>query len=204
MITAVANPHLTSERIYMDHPEFYGRETVNRHLARYSWAASKLKSTDMVLDAGCGSGYGSFILLGSCGGVMGVDLSQEAIDYAWRKAEQHRWPKIEYRHGDLSDLKVDEVFDVVVCIEVIEHLCQEKQEKFMKSLKDVLSVGGHLIITTPAKSEKPMTEYHLHEFKRNEFKRFLKRYFKAIHFDNPKYYGIPSDFMLAVCSGVIQ
>jgi 2-polyprenyl-3-methyl-5-hydroxy-6-metoxy-1,4-benzoquinol methylase len=191
------------ERLYLDWPEFYGTETINRHLARYYWAASKLKSSDMILDAGCGSGYGSFILLGSCASVLGLDLSQEAVDYAVKKLDDGRWPKLEYRHGDLSDLDLVETFDAVICIEVIEHLEQECQEKFMSSLGNVITPGGHLIITTPARGEGATTEFHRHEFRRREFRRFLNRFFKCVKFDNPVDYKIPKNFMLATCSGLI-
>lgn len=193
----------TKERIYMNHATFYGMDSVKRHIARYKWAASHLFQTDIVLDAGCGSGYGTKLLSNACARAVGVDISTEAIDYAKYKSDE-KSNTLEYRREDLSDLPINELFDAVVCIEVIEHLDKESQLKFMKSITHVLAIGGRFIVTTPVKKSEPMTEYHKHEFSRDEFKDFLGRHFCSVHFDDPLKFGVPVDFMLAVCNGVIR
>jgi len=55
------------------------------HLQRYRFAADHLNSAGIrgiVLDAACGTGYGSKILLETCGAYIGIDVSSEASEYA--------------------------------------------------------------------------------------------------------------------------
>lgn len=186
----------------MDHATFYGPDSIKRHMARYQWAITKLMPTDNVLDAGCGSGYGTLMLANACSRAVGVDVSSEAIEYAKWKSNHIHGLNIEYLRDDLSDMTIFELFDAVICIEVIEHMEQELQARFMRILPKMLAYGGRFIVTTPAKGETPMTNFHRHEFGRHEFHQFLERHFWGVHFDDPLKHGLPPEFMLAVCVGV--
>jgi len=63
-----------------------------------------------ILDAGCGTGRVGGFLLEAGHEVVGVDLDPELIAVA---REEH--PKGEWHVGDLAELEVPGVFDVVVC-----------------------------------------------------------------------------------------
>lgn len=196
----------TVERLYLEHESFHGTQTVQRHLARYKWAASHLAGVKRLLHAGCGSGYGDFVLASKVGSIVSVDKCKEAIEYAeWmRRATSPSCP-IDYAVADLAKLEgIDGLFDAAVCIEVIEHLTEDEQGQFMAQLKRVLVPTGRLLITTPLKSPdgQKMTEFHQHEFTATEFESFLRRHFKNVVFDDPVLYGIPMAFMLGVCDGV--
>lgn len=60
------------------------------HVERYVHAAKKV--TGNVLDAGCGCGYGSYLLClkNAHVNVTGVDNSKEAIEYAKKHWQHHR------------------------------------------------------------------------------------------------------------------
>jgi len=51
------------------------------HIATYEFASKYVKGK-RVLDYGCGSGYGSYILSSLADNVTGVDISIEAVDFA--------------------------------------------------------------------------------------------------------------------------
>jgi len=72
-----------------------------------------------VLDAGCGEGETLERLGGVLdGSVTGVDLNPESVDYAAR-----RIPGGSFRVADLTDLPFDDdSFDLVLCLEVLEHI----------------------------------------------------------------------------------
>ena len=53
----------------------------NEHIARYAFAA-RLCRNRRVLDAGCGTGYGSAELALNAQLVTGIDVSAEALAYA--------------------------------------------------------------------------------------------------------------------------
>ena len=197
----------TKERFYMDHVGRHGIAALKRHINRYKWATSKLKSTDRVLDAGCGSGYGDHILLTACDTVVGVDKSSEALAYATWKADKLQQTRLVYVPADLSDFpgetEIMRPFDAVVCIEVIEHLKSAEQMLFMSNLSGLLKQDGRLYVTTPvAQHEGPRTEYHEREFSSDEFEEFLKDYFHQVTFDDPAKFGVPAVFLLASCAGV--
>lgn len=197
-------PTLTKERIYINYPDYYGMETILRHIARYKWAMSNLKSGSTVLDVACGTGYGAYILLNRAKHVMGIDIASEAIAFAEQKRIEMRNENIQYITCDATSLNLDQKFDAVVCIEMIEHLMLLEQDKFMRQLSCLLKSDGKLLMTTPIRNEKPMTEYHKHEFHEPEFIAFLRQYFEKVEFDNPEDFKIPKTFMLAKCESVFQ
>lgn len=194
----------TTERFYMEHTLQHGPAALKRHVNRYKWAASHLDSSMLVLDAGCGSGYGDHILAEKCAGVMGVDKSREAIEYAEGKAADVENERLTYEVQDLAALELPQRrFDAAVCIEVIEHLTGGDQIRFLTRLRWALKDGGMLLITTPRKHEDgPMTHYHLCEMNEKQFKGLLLDFFAQIEFDDPAKFNIPENFMLAVCHGV--
>ena len=51
------------------------------HLARYALARQWAKGLRL-LDAGCGSGYGTALLAGTAREAVGLDLSADALSYA--------------------------------------------------------------------------------------------------------------------------
>ena len=86
------------------------------HIARYNFALLYCDKKKVV-DAACGSGYGSSILSLVAAHVTGIDISESAISYANTRFSLANG---EYKLGDLSDMK--EEADVIVSFETTEHL----------------------------------------------------------------------------------
>jgi SAM-dependent methyltransferase len=82
---------------------------------RYEFAA--MNSIGRILDASCGSGYGSQILSMENHDVVGVDQSREAIEWA----EKH-FPGPKYIVGKIEESPWEGTFETVVCLETIEHV----------------------------------------------------------------------------------
>lgn len=101
------------------------------HLARYVWALGWCHGR--VLDAACGTGYGTSILAPSASEIVGIDLSREAMDYAMDICQGLACPVMFYR----LDLEADELpgnFDTIVSFETIEHL--EDPRHFLTQVRD--------------------------------------------------------------------
>jgi 2-polyprenyl-3-methyl-5-hydroxy-6-metoxy-1,4-benzoquinol methylase len=99
-------------------------KTVDRikkdHINRYKLASQY--ATGRVLDAACGCGYGSKILLENADFVVGVDASPEAL--AWAR-EYYRGPY--YVQGRIEEAPWSGQFETVVSLETIEHIRNPEQ-----------------------------------------------------------------------------
>src|SRR5882672_5108986 len=83
----------TGERVI---PGQVDADLLNEHFARYAFA-SRLSHRKRVLDAGCGSGYGSAELARAAADVLGVDSSPDAIAFARSK---YAAPNLRFEEGD--------------------------------------------------------------------------------------------------------
>jgi SAM-dependent methyltransferase len=89
------------------------------HESIYGFAAGFCEGRS-VLDAGCGTGYGSRLLAErGAASVLAVDLDPANIRYARR---HHRHDRVTYRRGDLENLGETGPVDVVVASNSLEHL----------------------------------------------------------------------------------
>jgi SAM-dependent methyltransferase len=163
----------------MEAPERFDPEAMHgtlmeaEHLARYWWAAS-LASGKRVLDAGCGTAYGSEILArAGASEVVGVDVDPQAFAHA--SADRLR-----LEVADARDLPHrDGSFDLAVCFEVIEHV--DDPERIMDELRRVLGPDGLLVVSSPNRNVYPPgNPHHRHEFTPDELADALSARFKQV------------------------
>src|SRR6185369_6553737 len=96
----------------------------NEHLARYRFTARLIQELNIAgsfLDAGCGAGYGSAELARSGAQVLGIDISEEAIDHA--RANYRADSNLRFEHSSCTGIPAqDGAFQLIAAFEVIEHL----------------------------------------------------------------------------------
>jgi cyclopropane fatty-acyl-phospholipid synthase-like methyltransferase len=144
------------------------------HRARYQFA-QELCRGKKVLDFGCGAGYGSQMLSRVADKVLGVDISQEAVDFA---RSRYSAGNLSYDVRSLEKLAVStDRYDVVVCFEVIEHL--EDPLEFLNKLANVLKDAGMLVISTPNGKDE-QNPFHHHGWDTSGFRDLMSREFKNI------------------------
>jgi ubiquinone/menaquinone biosynthesis C-methylase UbiE len=121
--------------------ERFGRRTVER---------LDLSPGTRVLDVCCGSGASaipSAETVGPNGFVLGIDLAENLLELARRKAAQRGLNNIEFRTGDVLDLGLpDSSFDAVVCVFGIFFI--PDMSAAVRELRRLLRPGGKLAITT--------------------------------------------------------
>ena len=169
----------TGERVI---PGQVDADLLNEHVARYAFAA-RLARGKRVLDAGCGTGYGSAELAGVAAQVVGVDVAAEAVDFA---RANYRLPNLSFEQGSCSALPHgDGCFDLVVAFEVIEHLPEWRE--FLRESRRVLAAGGQFVVSTPNKryyaesrGSEGANPFHVHEFEFAEFRNELVAIFPDV------------------------
>lgn len=96
-----------------------------------------------VLEVGCGDGY----FIGSMGSSVphrvGADFSEKAIAFA-----RAFHPDVHFHVGDAS--AIDQQFDVVAAIEVLEHIPDDQVTNFLSVLFERAKPGGHVLISVPS------------------------------------------------------
>jgi SAM-dependent methyltransferase len=153
-----------------------GRLVEAEHLARYWWAA-RLAGGRRVLDAGCGTAYGTRMLAeAGAAQVTGVDRATSVLDAARPSCPEN----VELVPGDLRELPfADRSFDLVVCFEVIEHL--EEPDAALRELERVVAADGVVLVSSPNRDVyEPGNPHHLHEYTPAELRQALQRYFAHV------------------------
>ena len=156
-------------------------ENIQRNELALSYCRNK-----RVLDAGCGTGYGShFLASHGAASVFGVDISAEAID----EARQHYvLDNLRFEQRDvqaLDDPALHGRFDVVVNFETLSHL--REPEKFLGGALKALAPGGTLVVSTPNAQVvemdadgKPNYRYQFKAYTPDDLQAFLKPHFREV------------------------
>ena len=141
-----------------------------------------------ILDAGCGEGFVTEQIYNCCVDpvIYGVDLSQQAIDYA----KKFQNSNINFSVGDVLSLDFeDKEFDVVCSFEVLEHISNPERvldELFRVSKKYVfLSVpnepffclGNIISGKNIIRLGNPID--HINHFTFGGFRKFLKKHIRC-------------------------
>ncbi len=154
----------------------------HEHLARYEFC-SQLPLGSLVLDAGCGMGYGTALLGSSTCGAVGVDYDAPSILAARR---DYSTSATRFLNADVCALPFpNHTFTSSVSFEVIEHL--DHPERLVRQLSRVTKPDGLVIISTPNKQiydvlrgDAGPNPYHVHEFNLSEFLEILCRHFAHV------------------------
>ena len=133
-----------------------------RHEAAYL-ALVPYREYAVVLEAGCGEGYGADLLAGVAHLVCGLDYDALTVSHVAKA-----YAEVHAVRGNLAALPVrSSTVDVVANLQVIEHLWD--QEGFLAECHRVLRPGGRLLITTPNRltfspgRDTPLNPFHTRE-----------------------------------------
>ncbi len=104
------------------------------------------EQTDKILDFGCGFGRVAAAISKYGSRVIGLDISDYAINQA-----KKLYPKgnLEFRCIDSGEFDYKHEFDKIVCYHVLEHLSQNDSKIILQNLYDALKKDGIIVIGVP-------------------------------------------------------
>ena len=154
-----------------------------RNLTTYVFAR-RLAEGRSVLDVGCGSGHGAWLMAASgATRTTAVDLDEERVrhvaelcaGYPGFQAARMDAQRLEFKDGN---------FQLVTCFEVIEHV--PRPGMLLAGMQRILSPDGVAVISTPNRLVRllpfqlPWNRDHLREYALSGFRRTLTKHFSAI------------------------
>jgi 2-polyprenyl-3-methyl-5-hydroxy-6-metoxy-1,4-benzoquinol methylase len=146
-----------------------------------------------IVDVGCGCGVGSNTLSLEADMVWGIDKNLSSVRFAKEcfertKNQIYYSSQVTFDQIDImKDTREFAKFDLVVAIEIIEHI--DDYKGFLSTLINKFGKAGtEYFISTPNRNNRtildnfPRNKYHVREWQANEFHNVLKEYFKNITF----------------------
>jgi len=127
--------HISSQRIELGPYFTYNLLNSPRHLlfsfSRYKFAARLIGEFPKVnvLELGCNEGLGTLLLAEDSHNVTGVDFDEDAIQ--WAKSNLEKKDNIVFKYDDFLG-KTYGKYDVVVALDVVEHIPKEREIDFFK------------------------------------------------------------------------
>ncbi len=161
------------------------------HRHRYAVCLPHVAGMD-VLDVACGEGYGSRMLAEAARSVVGVDIDEQVILRARKNYRRNR--NVSFEVANCVTLPFpDQRFDVIVSMETVEHLTETEQEQFVYEVKRVARRNALFIISTPnrelySEQSGKANPFHKKELSEQEFRRILRKSFKAVEVWGQRFY----------------
>ncbi len=117
-------------------------------LSRYKFVSKILDGKARVLEVGCGDAFGTRIVQQAVGHVTAVDFDPAFIADATARKDEH-WP-MDLRVHNILDGPVAGRFDAAYSLDVLEHIPQEDEDRYVAHIIDALTDDGVLLIGTPS------------------------------------------------------
>lgn len=116
-------------------------------LSRYKFVARMLTGKENVLEIGCGDAIGTPIVAQFVKKILAIDIDEKIISSDKKRLVNFK--NIRFEIMDFRKSYPAAIFDAVYSIDVIEHIDNHLNEKFMRHICACLKISGVCIIGTP-------------------------------------------------------
>ncbi len=152
-------------------------------LARYKFCAKMLEGKGLVLEVGCGDGFGTPVIAQAVKRVIAIEPETRHIKGNRRRLA--RIKNVEFRAMSICDTLPPEKFDGCFSIDVIEHLDRSLNKKFMENQAACLKSDGVCIIGTPNITANPYASQrsrvqHINLQSQKTLRAMMEKYFRNV------------------------
>ena len=134
---------LMSNQVWLDDPR-----RICFSLSRYKFVAKMLSGKRRVLEIGCGDAFGTRIVLQEVGTVCAVDFDPVFVEDVHDRMTD-RW-RFECRVHDILSGPVPGEFDAAYAMDLLEHIDEKYEKRFVSNIAESLVPSGVLIVGTPS------------------------------------------------------
>ncbi len=134
--------HLNNER-----DRFHYYKTLNAFVSSNSCSA---------LDVGCFDGWIDFLLIEQGFKLTGVELMEPLVQAARKYAEVKQLDYTIYQ-GFFEEIEIDQKFDLVICLETLEHIDLKLVPEYIQKMKSLATKG--LFISLPDQKHEDNTQH---------------------------------------------
>ena len=161
------------------HPRIFAQ-----HMAVYKYIKD-IARDKLLLEIGCGDGYGSAYLANSGKKIVSVDYDEKTVAKGHAK---YRVDNLDFLCMGATGLGFkDEIFDAVCSFQVIEHIPEDKLTAYLSEVRRVLKSDGEFYLSTPnidvmnkGKPDYKKSPAHYKEFTISEIKKLLSNIFAKV------------------------
>ena len=152
-------------------------------LSRYKFVAKMLSGVGRVLEVGCADAFGTRLVQQEVDGVTAVDFDPVFVKDVQERMDPH-W-EIDVRVHDMLDGPVEGRFDGAFSLDVLEHIPQNSEMRFLSNIVESLDESGILIIGMPSIQSQsyaapPSKEGHVNCKDHRELKGLMSRFFHNV------------------------
>lgn len=151
--------------------------------SRYKFVAKMLCGCKHVLEAGCGDGFATRIVVQEVKALTAVDFDVNFVDDANSRMCE-RWPFVCKQH-DMLEGPVEGRFDGAYSLDVLEHIPPKHERRFLTNMIAPVIEHGVVIIGMPslqsqAYASPQSKEGHVNCKDQRELKKLMQHYFHNV------------------------
>lgn len=197
-------------------PDYQYKALRSKNFVQSNWHNNKLVVLDSVLkfthakrvlDLGTGSGNFELKFAKKLKHITGVDYNNEALTFLKKQLNQNNISNVKLVYSDIRNISEKNItgkFDLIISVDVIEHIRLSEGNILIKKLKKFLKPDGYICLITPNyKSSWPAiekmfdlfhlsphmdNEQHVAKFNNGNINKFIKKngynliYLKSFNF----------------------
>ncbi len=152
-------------------------------LSRYKFIAKMLTGRQHVLEVGCADAFGTRLVIQEVERLTAVDFDAVFIEDAKQRMDP-KWPFDCHVH-DMLEGPVSGSFDGAYALDVIEHIEESKEDRFVGNIVGSLTENGVLLIGTPslesqAHASPPSKAGHVNCKTADSLRLLMSRFFENV------------------------